>query len=44
MNRSAKATIVLSLGIENNNGLSSELIKGSQMHIETTISEKIYKK
>jgi len=39
-----KATIVFSLGIENKVGVSSEIAKNTHMSIETTISEKVYKK
>ena len=39
-----KATIILTLRIENTAGVSSEIAKSSQMTIQTTISEKAYKK
>lgn len=38
-----KATITLSLGIENKVWMSSEIVKSTHMLIETTISEKVYK-
>lgn len=38
-----KATITLSLGIENRVWMSSEIVKNTRMLIETTISEKVYK-
>ncbi len=39
-----KVTLVLSLGIENTAGVNSELAKHTHMSIQTTISEKAYKK
>ncbi len=39
-----KATIVLGLGIENTAWVSMEIAKSTHMSIETTISEKVYKK
>ncbi|NCP76636.1 hypothetical protein GW830_00615 [bacterium] len=44
LSQEGKVTIVLSLGIENKAGVSSEIAKNSHMSIETTISEKVYKK
>jgi hypothetical protein len=39
-----KATIILSLGIEKKTWINSDIIKNTHMLIETTISEKVYKK
>lgn len=39
-----KVTIVLSLWIEKKTWMSSDIIKNTHMFIETTISEKVYKK
>ncbi|MDD5197844.1 MAG: type II secretion system protein [Candidatus Gracilibacteria bacterium] len=44
LSQEGKVTIVLSLGIENKVGISSEIAKNTHMLMETTISEKAYKK
>ncbi|MDD5376853.1 MAG: type II secretion system protein [Candidatus Gracilibacteria bacterium] len=44
LSQEGKATIVLSLGIEQKTGVSSDVAKNAHALIETTISEKVYKK
>lgn len=44
LSQEGKATMVLSLGIEAKSGISTEMAKSSHLQIQTTISEKVYKK
>lgn len=39
-----KATIILSLGIEKRAGVSDAIVQNTHMRVQTTVSEKIYKK
>lgn len=44
LGQEGKVTLILSIGIENGVGVSSDIAKGTRMSIQTTISEKAYKK
>ncbi|MDD2565294.1 MAG: type II secretion system protein [Candidatus Gracilibacteria bacterium] len=43
IDKEGKVTIIFDLGIANGKGLNSNLLKASEIHIQTTISAKLYK-
>jgi|GEM_PF-6295294 len=44
LSNEGKVTIMLSLGIEKRAGVSDAIVQNTHMRVQTTVSEKIYKK